>query len=205
MPRGTWALTVPLVLLALLVPAGMVGTLGAPEGSPGQGEALEPLLAPAPVQQPDPGPVLDRVDVEPRQDPLEVGGTVAIRAVVDPGPLQGPVRLEVTVEHADGTTHLSPSPVHADPHRPTLVATYWDAQAPGAFRVQGTVTVADTVVLELPPGEGHVEATSEQAGSPDGWVKHIVEGSILWGLVLASLGLASRWARRIDGDEEEGG
>lgn len=196
MLRGGTAWFSALVLLGLALPAGLAGSVLAPDPPPSEDERVTPLFAPTiPPEQPD-AVTLDRFEVEPRTDPIVPGTSVAIRAFVETGELREPVELHVEVQHSEGTTHLTPAPQMPVRGGSAFVAAYWDAQGEGPFEVTGTVSIADQTI-PLPGETGTVEASSwEDEGQ--GWVRLVVEGTLLWALVLGGLGFASRWAGGYD-------
>ncbi len=188
-----------LALVALALPVGLAGWVVVPEDGPGMGEAVEPHFSPVPTVE-DEEITLERFEVEPRTEPVVPGTSVAIRAVVDTGELRAPVHLQVDILHSEGATYLSPAPGIPGSDGSVFLATYWDAEGVGPFEVTGSVSVAGQEV-PLPKESGSVEAQEHDGGS-EGWMRMIVEGTLLWTVVLAGLVFASRWARGYDGPDE---
>lgn len=196
MPSGPSTLAAVLLLLGVLVASGAYGSLAS--AVPLRSHEVAGMTSSGsedgrPAQ-------LERFEVTPREDPPTVGTSIAIRAHVDKGGMDAPVDLDVTIHHEEGRTSV-PSTVYAGEDT-ALVIAYWDAQSPGPFLVDATVTVGD-VHLDAPQERGTIH--SLQATEDSRWVLYLVEGSLLWGLVLTGLALASRWARGRDGSRGNGG
>lgn len=193
--RGGTAWFSALVLLSLALPAGLAGLEITHEPDDHQ-EAVTPLFAPQIPADDGDAVTLERYDVEPRAEPIVPGTSVAIRAIVDTGDLEAPVEMEVRIAHSEGITHLSPAPQGAGSGGDAFVAAYWDAEGGGPFEVTGAIHVGDHTI-PLPEESGTVEPHAWE-DEPRGWVSLVVEGTLLWALVLGGLGAASRWAREND-------
>lgn len=199
MPSRPSPLSAVLLLLGFLVASGTYGSLAS--AVPEDGLRSHEVGGMASSGREDHCPAqLERFEVIPREDPPTLGTSVAIRAHVDKGGMDAPVDLHVTVHHEEGRTPV-PSTVYGGEDT-ALATAYWDAQSPGPYLVDATVTVGE-VALDAPQERGYIHST--QATEENDWVLYLVEGSLLWGLVLTGLALASQWARGRDGSRGNGG